>query len=251
MVTLTTKAVAAYDLWVAVNQIFIAFSKLSRRVAFKRAFPAWVRSVELTRNAQTSFFMVHLHCICVAGPGYFRRGSKQYLRYEQLRALWKACLRADYDPQVDIRPLSGSFAPLDVKGRKSLRECLKYCFKPSALFYTKSGGKPAIIGATTRELFDPGDKQGLRWMTNVPLRAIIQALKDRRLVETTANLKGNLDLDFNDDPDAETKAAMAELGEFICTDVYAWRVVRGEGDFFLVSRSFERPATEGGPAMGP
>lgn len=251
MVTLTTKAVAAYDLWVAVDQIYKAFSKFTRRVAIKRAFPAWIRSIETTRNAQTDFFMVHLHCIFIAGPNYFKPGSKEYLSFEQLRAAWKACLRADYDPMVRIERMRGGFAPLTVTGRKSLQETLKYCFKPSAIFYTKVGGRPAIVGATTRELFDPNDGKGLRWMTNVPLRAIIQALKDRRLVETSGNLKGNLDLDFTDDPDAETRAREAELGEFICSDLYAWRVFRGRGDFFFVGRSFERPANEGGFAMGP
>jgi Replication protein len=250
MVTLTTKAVAAYDLWVAVNQILVAFRKMMRRVAIQRAFLAWLRSLEISRNPQTGLFMVHLHCVLIVGPGY-KPGSKDYLSFEQLRAAWKACLRADYDPMVHITKMWGGFAPLTVTGRKSLQEALKYCFKPGAIFYTEVGGRPAIVGATTRELFDANDGKGLRWMTNVPLRAIIQALRDRRLVETSANLKGNLDLDFTDDPDAETRAREAELGEFICSDLYAWRVFRGRGDFFFVGRSFERPANEGGFAMGP
>ncbi|KRQ01274.1 hypothetical protein AOQ73_18135 [Bradyrhizobium pachyrhizi] len=251
MVTLTTKSVPAYDLWVAVSQIIEAYRKLMRRVAIKRAFPAWLRSLELTRNPQTRFFMVHLHCIFIVGPDYFKHGSKEYLSFEQLRAAWKASLRADYDPMVRIERMRGGFAPLTVTGRKSLQETLKYCFKPSALFFTKAGGNPGIVGTSTRELFDPGDKQGLRWMTHVPLRAVIQALKDRRLVETSANLKGNPELDFTDDPDADSKAIEAELGDFICTEFYAWRVVRGEGDFFLVGRSFERSEPKGGFAMGP
>ncbi|MGY3134594.1 hypothetical protein ACVWZM_005276 [Bradyrhizobium sp. USDA 4501] len=250
MATLTTRAVPAYDLWVAVNQILEAFRKLMRRVAVRRAFLAWLRSLEISRNPQTGHFMVHLHCIFIVGPNY-KPGSKEYLSFEQLRAAWKASLRADYDPMVRIEKMRGGFAPLTVTGRKSLQESLKYCFKPSTIIYAKKGGKPAIVGATVRELFDPNDGKGVRWMTNVPLRAIIQALKDRRLVETSANLKGNLDLDFTDDPDAETKAHEAELGDFICSDLYAWRVVRGRGDFFFVSRSFERPTSEGGFAMGP
>ena len=251
MGTLTTKSVPAYDLWVAVSQILEAFRKLMRRVAIKRAFPAWIRSLEVTRNPHTLEFMVHLHCIFMAGPNYFKPGSKEYLTHAKLRSEWKSCLRVDYDPQVHITALKGNFAPLDKTGRKSLKECLKYCFKPAALFYTKQGGKPGIVGATTRELFDANDGKGLRWMTHVPLRAIIQALKDRRLVESSGNLKGDADLDFNDDPDADAKAIQAELGDFICTEIYAWRVVRGEGDFFLVSRSFERPTNAGGFAMGP
>jgi plasmid rolling circle replication initiator protein Rep len=250
-VTLTQKATPSYDLWVAVNQILMAFSKLMRRAAIKRAVLAWVRSVETTRNPHTGFWMAHLHCIFIVGPDYFERGSKTYLSYPKLRELWKACLRADYEPQVDIRPLKGNFAPLDAKGRKSLQEVLKYCFKPGSLIYTKADGKPAIIGSQTRELFDANDGKGLRWMTNVPLRALIQALKDRRLVETSGNLKGNLDLDFNDDPDADAKSAEVELGEFVCREFFAWREHRGNGDFFLVGRSFARPKQGGGFAMGP
>jgi plasmid rolling circle replication initiator protein Rep len=250
-VTLTQEATPSYDLWVAVNQILIAFGKLMRRAAIKRAFLAWLRSLEVTRNPHTGFWMVHLHCIFIVGPDYFEGGSKAYLTYAKLRQLWKACLRANYDPQVDIRALKGNFAPLDVKGRKSLQEVLKYCFKPGSLIYTKANGKPAIIGSRTRELFDPKDGKGLRWMTNVPLRALILALKDRRLVETSGNLKGNLELDFTDDPDGEAKAVEAELGEFVCREFYAWREYRGHGDFFLVGRSFERPKQGGGSAMGP
>ena len=65
---------------------------------------------------------LHLH---IVGPDYFERGSKAYLNYAKLRELWKACLRADYDPQVNIQSLKGNFAPLDAKGRKSLQEVLK------------------------------------------------------------------------------------------------------------------------------
>ncbi|MCA1438271.1 MULTISPECIES: protein rep [unclassified Bradyrhizobium] len=56
--------------------------------------------------------------------------------------------RADYDPMVRIEKMRGGFAPLTVTGRKSLQEALKYCFKPGAIFYTKVGGSPAIVGCS-------------------------------------------------------------------------------------------------------
>jgi hypothetical protein len=248
--TLTTQDVASYDLWVAVNQILAAYAKLMRRAPVKRAFSAWLRSLEVTRNPQTGRWMAHLHCIAIVDKHY-KRGSKHFIDFELLRALWKACLRATYDPIVRIQKLEGCFAPLDVRARKSLKECIKYCFKPSSLIIAMAGGKPAIIGTKTPELFDANDGKGLRWMTNVPLRALIQALKDRRLVQTSANLKVEQELDFTDDPDADAKAAVAELGDFICREIYAWRDFQGRGDFFLVSRSFEQPKSSAGFAMGP
>ncbi|RXH23177.1 hypothetical protein XH94_36955 [Bradyrhizobium zhanjiangense] len=80
--------------------------------------------------------------------------------------------RADYDPMVRIEKMRGGFAPLTVTGRKSLQEALKYCFKPGAIFYTKVGGSPAIVGAHTRELFDPNDGKGLRWLPDNESQAI-------------------------------------------------------------------------------
>ncbi|RXH23178.1 protein rep [Bradyrhizobium zhanjiangense] len=70
MGTLTTRAVPAYDLCVAVNQILEAYRKLMRTVAIRRALLAWLRSLEISRNGQTGLFMVHLHCIFIVGPSY-------------------------------------------------------------------------------------------------------------------------------------------------------------------------------------
>lgn len=156
-------------------------------------------------------------------------------------------LKADYDPMVDIRPLRGVMSPLGDEGRKSLHEVLKYVLKPGTLMMTVDGRR-VLYGLTSHELYDPGDGQGLRPMRCVPLRAICDALKSRRLMATSRNLEADEELDFTDDPFEGVKPR--DIGRYLYTEFYAWRSFGRDGDYFLVGLSFDE-STGGGNAMGP
>ncbi|MGX7742340.1 protein rep [Rhodopseudomonas parapalustris] len=251
MVTLTGgKTVPSHQLPQQVNALIRTYGELMRSVMVKRAVKAWVRAIELTYNPQTEEWNVHLHAIWfVDRREYFKRNSPIYISQEKLAARWQKLLRLDYRPVVDIRPLRGVKSPLGPEGEKSLCEILKYVLKPGSLVVTVHG-KPILVGRNTEQLYDDGNGEGLRMMKCVPLRAVCDALKSRRLFATSRNLQGNEDLDFTDDPDADAKATSVNLGRFICTEYYGWRVRGRDSDFFLIGRSFDEPRI-GGYAMGP
>lgn len=249
MITLTGgKTVPSHRLKAHVARNIRAFGELMQRVRLKRAVVAWVRALELTRNAHSGEWHVHIHaCVFVDRAAYFRRNSPLFITVPVLRKLWQKQLRLDYEPVVDIRPLRGVTSPLGDEGRKSLREVLKYCLKPGTLVATVAG-RAVLVGAETAELYDAGDGEGLRPMRHVPLRAVCDALKGRRLLATSRNLQGDLDLDFTDDPAPPRNAV--NLGRYLCTEVYAWRLHGRDGDYFLVARSFDEPSSRRF-AMGP
>lgn len=97
--TLTVKNCPVDELRATLNVMNAAFKRLSER----KAFPAigWIKSVEVTRNPQTNYAHPHFHVLMVVNPGYF--SGQSYLRQAEWRSLWRAALRADYDPVVNIK----------------------------------------------------------------------------------------------------------------------------------------------------
>ena len=73
MVTLTVRNCPSHELQATVGRVIRAYGELMQRVAVKRACHAWVRSVELTRNAQTREWHVHVHAVWfVERAAYFK-----------------------------------------------------------------------------------------------------------------------------------------------------------------------------------
>lgn len=248
MVTLTVRNCPSHELQATVGRVIRAYGELMQRVAVKRACHAWVRSVELTRNAQTREWHVHVHAVWfVERAAYFKRNSPIFITVPKLRDLWQKQMRLDYVPVVDMRPLRGVQSPLREEGRASLREILKYVLKPGCLV-TSRDGLPVLVGADETELYSDGDGEPLRPMRCVPLRAVLIALKSRRLVATSRNLQGDVAADSNEPEIA--LALNANLGRYLCTEFYVWKPRGRSGNFHLVGRSFAEPDRRGCP-MGP
>ncbi|MEY9607036.1 hypothetical protein ABIF74_011789 [Bradyrhizobium japonicum] len=251
LLTLTEQSCPSHELRYRVGEIIRAFARLMTFAQVKRAVKAYVRSIEFTRNAITSLWHCHIHaCVLVKRSAYFRRGSKQYIDQSRWRELWRKALRVAYLPVVDIRKLKGLVSPLTDEGRDCLREVIKYQVKPGSLVYWQHG-RPFAVGRQQPELYRTKDDNTLRPMLDVPVAAFCDAVKGRRLVDTSRNLKGNDDLDFADDPRGETKPV--DLGEFICTETYQWHTRGRDAGFYLVDRSFDEPghSKKWGCSMGP
>lgn len=251
MVTLTVRNCPSQELQATVGRVIRAYGELMQRVAVKRACHAWVRSVELTRNAETREWHVHVHAVWfVERAAYFKRNSPIFIIVPKLSKLWQKQLRLDYMPVVDMRPLRGVQSPFGDEGRASLREILKYVLKPGSLVEMRDG-VPVLVGADETELYSDGDGEPPRPMRCVPLRAVCAALKSRRLVATSRNLQGDEAADYSKDPAFTAPALNAKLGRYLCTEFYAWRVMPGRsGNFHLVGRTFAEPDRRGCP-MGP
>jgi hypothetical protein len=78
-----------------------AWQRLTQRKEFK-VVKGFLRRLEITRpKANPDEVHPHYHCILVVPEYYFHGHS--YISQKKLIQLWKECLKADYEPSVDIR----------------------------------------------------------------------------------------------------------------------------------------------------
>lgn len=97
-----------------------------QRMSQRKKFPAigWIRSTEVTRGKDGSAHP-HFHCLLLVKPSYF---GKYYMKQKDWVELWRSCLRIDYNPVLDIRPVKHGKQPMEL-----VPEILKYCVKESDL----------------------------------------------------------------------------------------------------------------------
>ena len=136
-ITLTIKNCRGDALSGTIDDLFAAVKRLYERKEIKKAWFGMVRNLEVTHNVDFKSkdydtFHPHFHMIAAVRPSYFT--SRDYISQKRLQALWKECLRVDYDPVVDIRRVKGRASPEgeDASGcdaAKAVAECSKYAAK--------------------------------------------------------------------------------------------------------------------------
>ena len=100
-------------------------NKAFKRLTDLKAFPAigWLKSVEVTRGKDGSAHP-HFHCLLMVPGGYF--SGRDYLKQAEWVAMWRKCLRLDYDPVLDVQAIKKGSQPMQL-----VPELLKYCTKES------------------------------------------------------------------------------------------------------------------------
>jgi plasmid rolling circle replication initiator protein Rep len=98
MLTLTQRNVPGQDLADEVSRILDGWSRLQRRREF-REVSGWLRTLEVTYNAEAGTWHPHLHVLLQAKPSYFGRG---YVTHAKWVAAWRAVLDLDYDPSIEV-----------------------------------------------------------------------------------------------------------------------------------------------------
>ncbi len=95
--TLTVRNCELEDL----RETLATMNKAWIRLTQRKNFPAigWLKSIEVTRNSNGTAHP-HFHCLLMVNTTYFGR---DYLSQRAWRALWKDCLRIDYDPVVNVK----------------------------------------------------------------------------------------------------------------------------------------------------
>ncbi|MEM6754480.1 MAG: protein rep, partial [Cyanobacteria bacterium P01_C01_bin.38] len=107
-------------------------NKSWERMTHRKSFPGvgFVKSVEVTRNKKDNTAHPHFHVLIMVPSGYFgSRGG--YLSKDKWINLWRSCLRADYDPSINVQVVKNDKDESSITG--ALREVLKYTVKPSDL----------------------------------------------------------------------------------------------------------------------
>lgn len=128
--TLTVRNCELGELRSTIEQMNKAWTLLTKR----KQFPAlgWVKSVEVTRS-KDGLAHPHFHALLMVNPGYFKNG---YLSQATWTELWKASLRIDYTPIVNVKTVKPRATAGDDPGSAlaaGLLETLKYGVKESDL----------------------------------------------------------------------------------------------------------------------
>ena len=98
--TLTVRNCDLSDLRANIGEMNKAFVRLSQL----KIFPAvgWIKSLEVTRNAETGQAHPHFHCLLLVPASYF---GKAYIKQADWQMLWQQSLRIDYLPVVNIKAI--------------------------------------------------------------------------------------------------------------------------------------------------
>ena len=123
--TLTVRNCSGEELSGTLDLMMGAWQRLSQRKQFKAAVKGWYRGLEVTHNTDRNSpffdtFHPHFHCVLAVNKSYFT--SRNYVKQDEWKELWKKSLRADYDPVVDVRRVKGCTA-------KAVAEAAKYSTK--------------------------------------------------------------------------------------------------------------------------
>jgi len=109
-------------------------NKSFKRLTDLKRFPSigWVKSIEVTRNAETGQAHPHFHVLMLVPASYFGKG---YIKQEEWRELWQKCLRVEYLPVVNVQVVKAKSAKskdgCDIGD--AITETLKYSVKVSDL----------------------------------------------------------------------------------------------------------------------
>ena len=121
--TLTLKNCELTELRQTLDHMNASFRRLTERKAFPGV--GWIKSVEVTRGRDGKSAHPHIHCLMMVKPSFFK---KHYLSQKKWVALWKGCLRVDYQPMLDVQAIKPQNSPVTL-----LSEILKYQTKESDL----------------------------------------------------------------------------------------------------------------------
>lgn len=121
MLTLTVKNCNIHELGNTITLMNTAFKKLIIRKEFKCSVLGFIRTTEVTYSTNINGNThPHFHVLLMVKPSYFK---KNYIKQSDWIEMWRTCLKVDYSPNVDIRPIKGDL-------KEGVIEVLKYSVKP-------------------------------------------------------------------------------------------------------------------------
>lgn len=190
LLTLTVRNCAGAELNQILDQMFVAWKRLTETKEFRQGVDGWYRALEVTVNPDKLTLHPHFHVILCTNSAYWGRN---YIKQARWKELWARSMRIDYVPVVDVRRIKGDTA-------RAVAEAAKYTVKPA-------------------ELLDiPGDS------LEEVLRQLDEAIAGRRLVAYGGVMRElhkqlNLDDDIDGDLVGATEPAEADM---VVTETYVF-----------------------------
>ncbi|MER3250398.1 protein rep, partial [Salmonella enterica] len=127
--TLTLRNCEIGELGATLTKMRDAFRRLEKRKEFAPV-QGWIRTTEVTRGKDGSAHP-HFHTLLMVSPTWF---TKNYVKHARWVELWRDCLRVNYEPNVDIRPVKSKsgdpVANVAAQLQGAVAETLKYSVKP-------------------------------------------------------------------------------------------------------------------------
>jgi len=131
--TLTVRNCPITELGDTLTAMNASWRRLIDRKEF-RPVQGWARTTEVTRGEDGSAHP-HFHVLLMVPPSML---AKNYVAHARWVELWRDCLRADYDPNVDIRTVKPAKQRIEETNeqtptaamRGAIAETLKYSVKP-------------------------------------------------------------------------------------------------------------------------
>jgi plasmid rolling circle replication initiator protein Rep len=147
--TFTVRNCKVEDVEKTVQLLNDGLRRLTNRAFWKRQVLGYIKTLELTYNAETQEVHPHLHLLVAVTEDYFR--SKDYMAKPKLIKLWRDVCRLDYDPSVDIKSvkkkeIAGVEKEIDDDDlKKAAFYVMKYQTKPHDLQDVPAGFIKALI----------------------------------------------------------------------------------------------------------
>lgn len=101
MLTLTVPNVEGSDLSQSIDDLMLAWHRLTHRKRFKNAVKGFFRALEITRNDRTGKYHPHFHCILAVGKRYLK--DSDYIPRNEWLQMWQQATKDPTITQVDIR----------------------------------------------------------------------------------------------------------------------------------------------------
>ena len=136
MLTLTIQNVYGDSLSDALDDIMLAFNRMSKYKDFKAAVKGWYRGCEVTHNLNPDSdwfdtFHPHLHIILAVKPYYFK--SKYYVKQDRWFEMWEKALQGKHVVRREDQRINKCFG-----GSKSIAEACKYTTKAGDIIYEEN-----------------------------------------------------------------------------------------------------------------
>lgn len=134
MLTLTIQNVYGDSLSEALDDIMLAFNRLSKYKEFKQAVKGWYRGCEVTHNLNPDSewfdtYHPHFHIILAVRKSYFK--GRYYIKQEKYFDMWEKALQGKHKVNRENQRINKCYG-----GYKSIAEACKYTTKASDIICT-------------------------------------------------------------------------------------------------------------------
>lgn len=161
-VVLTVKNVKLQNLRETLELMSAGFARLRRRQLWLDYVKGYMKSVEITYNAEKKTYHPHMHIICIV-PYYYTR----QISYGDWVELWRDCMKMSYNPVIwakhaykdPVPDISGSMYDIDKeqsstmsKATEAIIEATKYNTKPDELPEIAKAGEIAELALSLKAL---------------------------------------------------------------------------------------------------